>query len=81
MKSLKFGKIEKTIKNRCKNILESLELFDVYRSEKLGIDKKSVAYALKFRSSNKTLTDYEINEIMNIIILNLKKEFGAELRK
>lgn len=81
MKILKFGKIEKIIKNKCKNILESVELFDIYRSEKLGINKKSIAYALKFRSSDKTLTDDEINGAMSIITSDLEKELRAELRK
>lgn len=81
MKILKFGKIEKIINNRCKNILESAELFDIYRSEKLGVGKKSVAYALKFRSSDKTLTDDEINGAMSVITSDLEKELGAELRK
>lgn len=81
MRILKFGKIEKIIKNRCKNILESLELFDIYRNEKLGINKKSVAYSLKFRSEEKTLTEAEITGAMSAIILDLEKELGAELRK
>ena len=66
---------------RCKKVLEKLELFDIYRSEKLGQGKKSVAYALTFRSNEKTLNDEEINTTMSYLIEDLQKELGAELRK
>lgn len=72
--------IERIIQRRAKKMLEELKLFDVYRSEKLGENKKSMAYSLKFRSNEKTLTDEEINATMDNIILDLKKEAKAELR-
>jgi len=78
---IEVGQIEKIISRNGKKILEEIELFDVYRNEKLGVDKKSVAYALKFRSKEKTLTDEEINEVMEIIVLELEKNLKAELRK
>ncbi len=58
-----------------------MQLFDIYRNEKLGENKKSVAYALTFRDKNKTLSDEEINNIMEGIILELEKTLGATLRK
>lgn len=78
---IEVGKIEKIIAKKCKKILEKLELFDIYRNEKLGQGKKSVAYALTFRSNERTLNDEEIAIAMNNIIEDLKKELGAELRK
>lgn len=75
------GQIEKIIYRNGKKILEEIELFDVYRNEKLGTDKKSVAYALKFRSKEKTLTDEEINVVMEGIVSELEKTLKAELRK
>lgn len=74
------GNIEKIIQKRAKKSLESLKLFDVYRNEKLGQNKKSVAYELSFRSTERTLTDDEISNIMNQIISDLEKEVGASLR-
>ena len=63
-------------------MLESMELFDIYRNEKvLGENKKSVAYALKFRDKNKTLLDEEVNKVMEGIVSELEKDVGAELRK
>lgn len=74
------GQIEAIIMKRAKNILETLKLFDVYRSEKLGENKKSVAYELIFRAKDKTLTDDEITGTMEAIIADLKNSINAELR-
>lgn len=74
-------KIEKLIKAKAKKILEEVNLFDIYRNEKIGENKKSVAYALKFRAKDRTLKDEEISEVMEDIIKALKDELGAELRK
>lgn len=75
------GEIEKILRKRAKKGLESYTLFDVYHNEKLGTNKKSVAYALKFRDKNKTLTDEEIQNVMQDLIADLEKTLGAELRK
>ena len=75
------GQIEKIITKKGKKLLESMKLFDIYRNEKLGENKKSVAYALMFRDKNKTLSDEEINTVMNSIIAELEKTLNAELRK
>ena len=75
------GQIEKIITKKSKKILEKAQLFDIYRNERMGKDKKSVAYSLIFRDKNKTLSDEEVNTIMNSIIAELEKTLGAELRK
>ena len=74
-------KIEKIIRSKAKKILEDVVLFDIYRNEKIGNNKKSVAYALKFRAKDRTLNDEEISEVMENIIKALEDELGAELRK
>ena len=74
------GQMEKTITKKGKKLLESIKLFDIYRDEKLGTNKKSVAYSLIFRDKNKTLSDEEINKVMDDIINDLKSKFSAELR-
>lgn len=79
--NVEVGNIEKAIQKKGKKILEEIQLFDVYRNEKLGENKKSVAYSLKFRSNDRTLTDEEINETMNEIIKELENGLRAELRK
>ena len=75
------GQIEKIIIKKAKKWLEEVKLFDIYRDEKLGENKKSVAYSLIFRDKNKTLSDEEINTTMENIITELEKTLGAELRK
>ena len=75
------GQIEKIITKKGKKLLESMKLFDIYRNEKLGENKKSVAYSLIFRDKNKTLSDEEINDVMDSIISELEKTLHAELRK
>ena len=79
--SVEVGQIEKIITKKAKKLLEGLKLFDIYRNEKLGENKKSVAYALTFRDKNKTLSDEEVNVAMENIIAELEKTVGAELRK
>lgn len=80
-KEVEVGQIEKIITKKAKKLLESMELFDIYRNEKLGEDKKSVAYSLIFRDKNKTLSDEEINMVMGSIVDELEKALGATLRK
>lgn len=75
------GEIEKIIIKKAKKILEKINLFDIYRNEKIGSNKKSITYSLIFRDKNKTLTDEEINSIMQDIITELEKNLNAEIRK
>lgn len=75
------GQIEKIITKKAKKLLEKMQLFDIYRNEKLGENKKSVAYSLIFRDKNRTLSDDEINVVMENIISELQKVLNAELRK
>ncbi len=79
--NIEVGEIEKIIQKKAKKLLEEAKLFDVYRSEKLGENKKSVAYSLKFRLPDRTLTDEEVNGVMKEIVSELEKSLGAELRK
>ncbi len=77
--SLQVYEIEKVIKQQCGNILEKFELFDVYRGKQINKGFKSVAYTLVFRASDKTLSDIEIDKIMENLLVSLKK-IGVTLR-
>ena len=79
--TVEVGRIETIIQKKSKKLLEEAKLFDIYRSEKLGENKKSVAYSLRFRVPDRTLKDEEINSVMTEIIAELEKSLGAELRK
>jgi phenylalanyl-tRNA synthetase beta chain len=56
-----------------------VHLFDVYRDEKIGTGKKSLAYSLTYQS-DKTMTDAEAAAIRNKIVKRLEYEVGAKLR-
>ena len=73
--------IEKVIKNAGGSLLTKIEVFDVYEGSNLPADKKSIAYSLTFLDNKKTLTDEEINNIMNKIIENVTTKCNAEIRK
>ncbi len=85
--SIEVGELEKAITKKCKKLLkgkkslEELKLFDIYRDAKLGENRKSVAYSLIFRDKTKSLSDDEINPVMEEVIKELEEKFGAELRK
>lgn len=73
------GEIEEIIRRAGKNLLESLKLFDVYRGEKLGAGKKSMAYAMRFRGDH-TLTEEEVEKVFNKAIRSVEHGVGAVLR-
>ncbi len=60
--------------------LVKIKLFDIFESEKLGHDKRSLAVSFTFSDKEKTLTDKEIDSMMNKIIVSYQKELGAEIR-
>lgn len=63
-----------------RNILKSVQLFDVYEGNKLPKEKKSYGISFTFQDQNKTLTDKQIDKIMEKLKQNFSKEFKAELR-
>ncbi|OEF99338.1 phenylalanine--tRNA ligase subunit beta [Vulcanibacillus modesticaldus] len=80
-KDLEIKELLKTIKESAKKLLESLTVFDVYTSEQLGMEKKSVAFSLTYRSIERTLTDEEVTKLHQKVIDTLQDRYHAELRK
>lgn len=72
--------IENIIRKASGQELESLKLFDLYQGEQVNAGYKSMAYSLKFRLSDRTLTDEEVNIWIKKIIDELSKE-GISLRE
>jgi len=60
--------------------LEKIEMFDIYRGKNIENGKKSLAYTMVFRSSDKTLLEEEVNGKYDKILERLKKLFNAKLR-
>jgi phenylalanyl-tRNA synthetase beta chain len=80
-KSVGYLQIENITKDLKLTKLADVRLFDVFESEKIGHDKKSYAISFTFIDKEKTLTDKEIDDIMNKIIVTLETELSAEIRK
>ncbi|UCH81647.1 MAG: phenylalanine--tRNA ligase subunit beta [Nitrospiraceae bacterium] len=62
------------------DMIEEIRLFDIYKGTSIPSDKKSLAFSIRFRSTEKTLTDIEVDELYTRIIKKLKDNLGAELR-
>lgn len=61
--------------------LKEINVFDVYEGKNLPAGKKSYALSFNFLDEEKTMTDKQIDAIMQKLIINLEKEAGAEIRK
>ena len=60
--------------------LTNVQLFDIFRGEQIGTDKKSLAYRLTYQSEVKTLTDKDAAKLRTKIVKALQKALGAQLR-
>lgn len=72
--------VRKVIEEAAGELLEKVELFDVYRSEVLGAEKKSLAFSLEFRAQDRTLTDDECSEGRLAAAGRAAELFGATMR-
>jgi phenylalanyl-tRNA synthetase beta chain len=80
-KTLAYDEVEKSVNKLKLGKLQEVKLFDIFESEKLGADKKSVAISFTFLDEEKTLTDKEIDGWMSTIMGAMEKELKAEIRK
>ncbi len=78
--SVAVGPLMTAISKAGGKLLEEVSMFDVYRSEQLGKGKKSVAFSLLFRASDRTLTEPDIQKAMEKIQRSCAYQFGAVLR-
>ena len=61
--------------------LKGIRLFDVFESDKLGVNKKSMALSFTFVDEEKTMTDTETDSMVSKLMGAFEKELGAEIRK
>lgn len=80
-KQVPYETIENTVQKMKLGKLQDMRLFDIFESEKIGSDKKSLAISFTFLDEEKTLTDKEIDDWMNRIIQVFKKDLQADIRK
>jgi len=74
------GAVLRTLRETGRELLESVRVFDVFRSDVLGAGRVSLAFALQFHAPDRTLTDGEVGELRRRCIDAVVSEFGAELR-
>jgi phenylalanyl-tRNA synthetase beta chain len=79
-KSVAFDKIYTIARQSEKTLLKEINLFDVFEGENLPEGKKSYAISFTIQDNSKTLTDSQIEKIMNKLQSNFETELGASLR-
>jgi phenylalanyl-tRNA synthetase beta chain len=79
-RGIKFQQIKELAYRTEKNILHDVNLFDVYESDSLGKNKKSYAVSFILRDDVKTMTDKNIDKIINNLIRVFESELNAQIR-
>ncbi|HEY3294464.1 MAG TPA: phenylalanine--tRNA ligase subunit beta [bacterium] len=74
------AELVKTIRERGGEFLDKALPFDIFRGEKLGLGKKSIAFRLEFSNPERSLESPEVDEWMSNIVEGLKAAHGANLR-
>lgn len=80
-KSVSYQSLEESVKTLKIPKLKGFKLFDVFESEKLGENKKSMAISFTFSDKEKTLTDNETDAMMIKIINSIEENIAAEIRR
>jgi len=74
------GDVERTLRDAAGPLLTDLRLFDVYRGSSVGEGARSLAYALRLQSPDRTLTDTEVGEVRGRCINAVETAHDARLR-
>jgi len=72
--------VETAIRERGGQLLTEVKLFDVYQGPQIEVGHKSMAYNLRFRAKDRTLTDKEVQKPLRGIVDNLQKKLNAQVR-
>jgi phenylalanyl-tRNA synthetase beta chain len=79
-KEVSFASIKMWANRTEREILKSVSIFDVYEGQHLPEGKKSYAVSFLLRDDSKTLTDKQIEKVMEKLINTFKRELGAQIR-
>ena len=79
-KTTPVGDIEAVIMKASGELLDTIKLFDVYEGSQIPEGKKSVAFAISFRATDRSLTNEEVNKVFNKILKDLEYKLQAQLR-
>jgi len=80
-KSVPYSKVAQIAQTQKWEALKDYELFDVFESEKMGADKKSLALSFTFQLNDRTLTDEEVDGMMKQLIATYQKDLQALVRE
>jgi phenylalanyl-tRNA synthetase beta chain len=80
-KDVSFEQLKQIAQKTDKSLLKEVNVFDVYVGDKLPEGKKSYALSFLIQDEEKTLTDKQIEALMQKLIINFEKQVGAEIRK
>jgi len=72
--------VQESIRKSGRGLVVEIELFDIYRGEQIQAGNKGLAFSLRYQSTEKTLTDDEIEAVQKKILKDLEHRFGAQLR-
>lgn len=70
----------KLLKSYQSELIEDISIFDVYQGKNIPDDKKSIAFSVRYRSSDRTLTDDEVDSLHNDLVKYILRETKGELR-
>ncbi|MBE9502998.1 MAG: phenylalanine--tRNA ligase subunit beta [Proteobacteria bacterium] len=79
-KNVDLSKIMESFRQKERKLLESVEIFDQFEGESIGEAKKSIAFRLRYRCFERTLTDEEVNKLHDSIVKGVVEESGATVR-
>ncbi len=78
-KSIAYSRLEEITKNAAGSYLESVQPFDVFESERIGVGKRSTAITMTWRAQDRTLNDDEVGAAFQNVITAMKNA-GLEIR-
>ncbi|WP_114905960.1 phenylalanine--tRNA ligase subunit beta [Ornithinimicrobium murale] len=79
-RSVSFGDVQESVRAGAGDLLESVQLFDVYRGDQIGEDQQSLAFHLLFRAPDRTLTTEEVNTARDAAVARAATDHGAVQR-
>ena len=78
-KSVECGTAIDVIKS-ADELISKVSLFDIFESEKLGADKKSMAFNIQLQSAKENVTDAMTDAVIEKVMAALGEQFGAQMR-
>jgi phenylalanyl-tRNA synthetase beta chain len=74
------GRVAEAIRTHAGPLLEQMDIFDVYTGTGVPADMRSIAYRLRFRTGDRTLTDAEVDDVIRRLLQRLHEEIGVRQR-